>query len=87
MTPDVLLDLARDALTTLILCASPIVMTAMVIGLSVSVFQTITQLQDQTLTFVPKIIAVFASLILMLPFMGMAMQGLMERLVERIVGG
>ena len=87
MTGADVIDVGKDAIYTLLVVAGPILGIGLAIGLVVAFFQALTQIQEMTLTFVPKIIAVFASLILMLPFMGMAMQGLMERLVERIVGG
>jgi len=53
------LDIARDAIFTLIKLASPLLGVALVVGLAISIFQATTQIQEQTLSFVPKIIAVF----------------------------
>ncbi len=84
--PDVL-DVARLALTTLITTSLPILMVALVVGLVIALFQTITQLQEMTLTFVPKIIAVFISLLMLFPFMGRNLSDLMTQIADRIVAG
>ena len=64
MTEGQVLDLAREALYTIIICAAPLLLISLVIGLIVSVFQTVTSIQEQTLTFVPKIIAVFLGMMI-----------------------
>ncbi len=64
MTDVTVIILLRDALTTTLLVASPVLGTGMFVGLIVSIFQTTTSIQEQTLTFVPKIIAIFLSIIL-----------------------
>jgi flagellar biosynthetic protein FliQ len=56
------LDIARDAIFTLIKLASPLLGAALVVGLAISIFQATTQIQEQTLSFVPKIIAVFLAI-------------------------
>lgn len=84
--PDVL-DVARDALWVLLSTASPVLAVALVVGLIIALFQTVTQLQEMTLTFVPKIIAVFITLLLAFPFMGRNMGDLMQRISERIIAG
>jgi flagellar biosynthetic protein FliQ len=60
---------------------------ALVVGLAVSLFQALTQIQEQTLIYVPKIVAVFGALLLMLPFMGDALASYMTRIAERIATG
>ena len=64
MTEGQVLDIAREALYTIILCAAPLLIISLVIGLIISIFQTVTSIQEQTLTFVPKIIAVFVGIML-----------------------
>lgn len=59
MTEGQVLDIARDAIYTIIICAAPILLISLVVGLIVSIFQTVTSIQEQTLTFIPKIVAVF----------------------------
>ncbi len=67
------MDFAREALLTVILSAGPLLLVALVVGLLVSLFQTITSIQDQTLSFVPKILAVFLALIVFGTFIGSTM--------------
>lgn len=64
MTVDVIADMTRDALFLIIKVSLPVLLVSLVIGLIVSIFQTVTSIQEQTLTFVPKIICVFLSLVL-----------------------
>lgn len=62
MTVDVVTAIARDALFLIIKTAAPVLLISLVIGLTVSIFQTATSIQEQTLTFVPKIVSVFLGL-------------------------
>ena len=64
MTVDAVADIMRDALFLIIKTAMPLLLVSLIVGLSVSIFQTVPSIQEQTLTFVPKIIAIFLSLIL-----------------------
>ena len=64
MTEGQVLDIAREALYTIIICAAPMLLISLVVGLIVSIFQTVTSIQEQTLTFVPKIICVFVGMML-----------------------
>jgi flagellar biosynthesis protein FliQ len=61
MTDQIVLELGRNALTTTLMLAGPILGIAMVVGLVISIFQAVTQINEATLTFVPKIIAIFAA--------------------------
>ena len=65
LSEGVVLDIAREAFTTIIITAAPALLVSLIIGLIVSIFQTVTSIQEQTLTFVPKIIAVFLTLMLL----------------------
>lgn len=85
MTPIEVIDIGRDALWVLIKVSAPIMLVALFTGLIIALFQALTQIQEMTLTFVPKIIAIFATIIIVLPYMFQQMQDLNERLVERIV--
>ncbi len=87
MTGAVILDLARDGIVTFLKTGAPVMLVALVIGLAISILQALTQVQEQTLVFVPKIIAVFASMMLFLPFMGDALAGYMARIAARIASG
>ena len=64
MTEGQVLDVAKEAIYTIIICSAPMLIISLVVGLIVSIFQTVTSIQEQTLTFVPKIIAVFVGLIM-----------------------
>ena len=65
LSEGVVLDIAREAFTTIIITAAPALLVSLIIGLIVSVFQTATSIQEQTLTFVPKILCVFLGMMLM----------------------
>ena len=65
MTVDLDVELANKALYTVILTSAPVLIISLVIGLIVSIFQTVTSIQEQTLTFVPKIVAVFVTLMIL----------------------
>lgn len=80
------LDVARDAILVTVLVSSPVMLVGLVVGLVIALFQALTQIQEMTLTFVPKIIAIFLSLLLFMPFMGQQMDDLMLRLADRIAG-
>ena len=85
MTEQELLDIMRDAVyTALVVCAPP-VLSALVVGVIVSLFQALTSLQEQTIAFIPKIVAVFVSLIVFAPFMLHTLSDFTTRLVDHIV--
>ena len=69
MTQDAILDLVRNALMTVILVSAPPLLMGLAVGVIVSIFQTITSIQEPTLAFVPKILAVLLALIIFGPFM------------------
>lgn len=62
-------DIGREALWVLVKISAPLMMVALIVGLAVSLFQALTQIQEQTLTFVPKILAMFLVMVLIMPFM------------------
>lgn len=65
MTVDVVVDIAKATLWNIIITAAPVLLISLVVGLIISIFQTATSIQEQTLTFVPKILAIFLSLMLL----------------------
>ena len=65
MTVDVVMDIAREALLLILKVSLPVLLVSMVIGLIVSIFQTVTSIQEQTLTFVPKVVGIFLTLMLL----------------------
>ncbi len=81
------LDVARDAILTLVLVSAPLMLIGMVVGVIISLFQALTQIQEMTLVFVPKIIAMFITLMLALPFMADLLNSHMARLAARIIHG
>jgi flagellar biosynthetic protein FliQ len=87
MTGPEVLDVARDAILTLVLVAAPLMLVGLAVGVAISLFQALTQIQEMTLTFVPKILAMFLAMLVALPFMGDQLQGHMARLAARIAGG
>ena len=80
MTIDAVMDITRDALFLIIKVSLPVLLVSLCVGLIVSIFQTVTSIQEQTLTFVPKIICVFLSLILFGNWMMEAMVEFMQSL-------
>lgn len=64
MTPEFVIGLARQALETMLMVSLPILLSSLVIGLLISIFQSVTQIQEMTLAFVPKIVVTFLSLLL-----------------------
>ena len=64
MPIDVVMDITRQALFLIIKVSLPVLLVSLCVGLAVSIFQTVTSIQEQTLTFVPKIVCVFLSLVL-----------------------
>lgn len=81
------LDLARDGITTLLVVASPLMLIGLLVGVAIALFQALTQIQEMTLVFVPKIIAIFVSMIVLLPFMAQALGSYMNRITQIIIGG
>lgn len=68
MTPDLAVNIARKAIETILLCAAPMLLSGMIIGLIISILQAATQVNEQTLTFIPKIVVVFLSLLFFGPW-------------------
>ncbi len=65
MTVNDVTAIAEQAIYTIIMCSAPMLLVSLVVGLIVSIFQTVTSIQEQTLTFVPKVLAIFLALIVM----------------------
>jgi flagellar biosynthetic protein FliQ len=81
------LDVARDAIITLVLVAAPLMLVGLIVGVVISLFQALTQIQEQTIVFVPKILAIFAAMLIALPFMADLLHSHMARVAARIIGG
>ena len=78
------IDIARDAIIVLLQVSGPIMLVGLAIGLVVSLVQAITHIQEMTLAFVPKILTIFASLLLFAPYMIAQLVSFMERIAQRI---
>lgn len=81
------LDIVQNALWTVLTAAAPAVGAAMLVGTAIALLQALTQIQEVTLTFVPKIVAVFLALVLFSPLMGAQVATLTSALYERIEKG
>ena len=80
ITQEAVIDIAKDAIYTMIITSAPLVLVSQIIGLIVSIFQTVTSIQEQTLTFVPKILAVFITMMIGGSWMLDNMSGFMTEL-------
>ncbi len=85
MTGAETIDVTRDALWVLLQVSGPVMLIALGVGLAIALLQALTQVQEMTIVFVPKIIAIFVSLMLLMPFMGLTMSALMERISARML--
>ena len=80
------LDVGRDAIWLTIQLSAPVLIVGLIVGVGIGLMQALTQIQEATLVYAPKIIAVFVALLLFLPLMGALMQGFMERIAKQIAG-
>ena len=80
MTEGQVLDIMRDAFYYIIICSAPMLLISLVVGLVISLFQTVTSIQEQTLTFVPKILSIFIALIIFGSFIMSNLTGYIEGL-------
>lgn len=85
MTEAEAIDIVRDALFTTIIVSLPLMLIALVVGLAISLFQALTQLQEQTLTFVPKILILFTAMVFLLPFMHGHLKTFTEGVMDKII--
>ena len=81
------LIVAREALLLVLILAGPMLAVALIVGAGIGLLQALTQVQEATLTFVPKLIAMGIVLLLSLPMMGRALSGFMGAIAQRIVAG
>jgi len=80
----VVINILTQAITTVILCAAPMLLVAMIVGLTVSIFQATTQINEQTLAFVPKIVCVMLALLIFGGYIFATVGGFVTRLFEQI---
>ena len=84
MTPELVMSLGRQSVEMTLILAGPLLLSALVVGLIVSIFQAATQINEQTLSFIPKLIATFIALLLAGPWMLQMMVEFIRRLLENI---
>ena len=85
MTSVDVLEIAREAIYVMLKIGAPVMLMALAVGLIVSLFQALTQIQEMTLAFVPKILVIFVSVLLLLPSMLATLSTFTNRLAERII--
>ena len=82
-----ILDIARDGIIVFFKMGLPVMAVGLVVGIIISLFQALTQIQEQTLIYVPKIITSFIALMIFMPFMSDALSSYMQRIASRIITG
>ena len=87
MSGETVLDLAREGIWVMILVAAPMMIVGLLVGVIIALFQALTQIQEMTLVFVPKILSIFVVMLLALPFMGSTLGSYMQRLADMIIVG
>lgn len=79
------IEIGREAVLTMLTMSTPIMLIGLAVGLVISLFQALTQIQEMTLVFVPKIIVVFAGLVFLLPFMLHTLDAFMQSIADKII--
>ena len=79
-----ILDIGRDALWAMVFISAPVMVVGMAVGLAIAFLQALTQVQEMTLVFVPKILAIFAALLIFLPLMGATLGAFSTEIFNRI---
>lgn len=87
MTAGEVLDIGAEAIWVMLAMAAPVMLIGLAIGAIIALLQALTQVQEMTLVFVPKIIAIFLALLIFLPLMGALLSGFMQTIADRIVAG
>jgi len=87
MTASDAIDIGRDAIIVSLKLGGPIMLLALVVGVVISLVQALTQIQETTLTFVPKIVAILIAMLLLMPFMLTTLTTFTERLFDRVISG
>lgn len=80
-------DLARETVIVALKLGAPVMLLSLAVGLVISFLQALTQIQEQTLTFVPKMLVIMVSLLVLLPFMVTTLSDFMQSIVSRIIAG
>lgn len=87
MTEAELIEIAREGMLVMLKISAPALLAGLAVGLVVSLFQAVTQIQEQTLTFVPKVLIIFLVLLLFLPFMMHTLMDFTRGVMDRMVAG
>jgi len=81
------LDISREGLWVLIIVSAPLMAAGLIVGLVIALVQALTQIQEMTLVFVPKILAIFLTMLVTLPFMGQTLGAYMDQITQLIISG
>ena len=84
MTVELLNQISRQTFETILLVGGPVLLVSLIVGILISLFQAITQLQEMTMTFIPKILAVFVTLLVALPWMVKVLVSFTRNIFENI---
>jgi flagellar biosynthetic protein FliQ len=87
MDPAAVMELARAGLILTLTLAGPMLLTSLIVGVAIGLFQALTQVQEQTLTFVPKLVAVGLVMLLSLPMIGHSMSVFMATIMDHVIAG
>lgn len=85
MDPGFVGEIGREAVYVLIMTSMPVLLLALVVGLCISLFQDLTQIQETTLTFVPKIVAVYFGMLVIMPYMFGKLKVFMDHIMQHII--
>ncbi len=86
MNQNEVIDVAREAIMLVIQISMPVMLVGLVVGVAIALLQALTQVQEITLVFVPKILAIFLALFIFLPGFATIMIGFMDKIADRIIG-
>lgn len=86
MSPADVLEVSREAVVVMLKISAPLLLAALAVGLAISLVQALTQIQEMTLSFVPKILVIFVSTLLLMPFMFATLTAFSQELMRRIAG-
>lgn len=78
------IEIGREAILVMLKMTMPLMLISLIVGVVISLFQAMTQIQEQTITFAPKLLVMFVALLVLLPFMINAITSFTERLMDRI---
>jgi len=87
MTGAEVLDVAREGIWTLLKVSGPLMLAGLGVGVAIALVQALTQIQEMTLVFVPKIFVIFLTMLLLLPFMAQALEAYMMLIMDHVVNG